>query len=501
VEIFHSGQLLGSNQVLEAVQRGQIDAGIAALNSGVDERFALFELPFVTSADESGARSAWQIYEDHFQNNLVGVKALATFVRGVDTLLTNEPVVLPDDLEGLRIRSVGQVGREFLESTGASPASLAFAEVYSALQTGIIDAVSIAPHRYDFVEAGFDEVVDNLVVFDGVHGLSSLLSGFVINEEFYNSLPADLRQVIDNNSGLELSAMAGAMLESFAAENIQAMEQAGVSVNRLNEVQMDAWRDAARPTIDAVTTDISASGFDAETLADSLGRGAPAELYFVVRSELGVNSVDDLDGATICFPLNSEAEALLAELFNARGLSFEPVIFAQEAEVRTAFLDGRADVYITTDPQLAAEVEAEAQMVGFSARVGSGDTGDGGASGTDGDDVFQGSSESEHIDGGAGYDVLIYDVDRNNVDVQLLSGGTVEITKPGGTDTLVSIERIEFDDGVLVFDIDSDNLGFNYWIEQMEAGLNRAGILIQFAESPENLMNTAADLSEGVWLM
>ncbi len=84
-----------------------------------------------------------------------------------------------------------------------------------------------------------------------------------------------------------------------------------------------------------------------------------------------------------------------------------------------------------------------------------------------GNDIINGSSGNDSIDGDEGDDVVVYNGVRNDFQHDLMADSTVTVVKPGGgTDTVVEVERIEFDDGALLYDVATPNLGFGYRIYQ-----------------------------------
>lgn len=82
--------------------------------------------------------------------------------------------------------------------------------------------------------------------------------------------------------------------------------------------------------------------------------------------------------------------------------------------------------------------------------------------GQDGNDVLVGSAGNDILNGGLGTDAVRYGSSRSDFTVKLAGDGTISVTKPSGKDTLVSIERIAFTDGALLFDLDSDNAAAAY---------------------------------------
>jgi hypothetical protein len=108
-----------------------------------------------------------------------------------------------------------------------------------------------------------------------------------------------------------------------------------------------------------------------------------------------------------------------------------------------------------------------------------------------GDDTFFGSDGSDTISGGDGLDRVVYAGSREDFQQDLLPDGTILVTKPdGSTDRLGGIERIDFEDGSFIFDLDAETAPFAYLLYQAaydrvpdEAGLRFwTGILDQLAD-------------------
>jgi general L-amino acid transport system substrate-binding protein len=74
---------------------------------------------------------------------------------------------------------------------------------------------------------------------------------------------------------------------------------------------------------------------------------------FIVPAKLGVNSVKDLNGATICVAPGTTTELNLADYFRANKLSFTPVLIQELADAEAAFLAGRCDAYTADRTNLA----------------------------------------------------------------------------------------------------------------------------------------------------
>jgi general L-amino acid transport system substrate-binding protein len=76
---------------------------------------------------------------------------------------------------------------------------------------------------------------------------------------------------------------------------------------------------------------------------------------FMVRSDSGITSAMELDGASVCTNLGTTTELNMADFFRANGMAYEPVVFEKADEVVNAYDEGRCDTYTTDKSGLAAQ--------------------------------------------------------------------------------------------------------------------------------------------------
>jgi len=81
---------------------------------------------------------------------------------------------------------------------------------------------------------------------------------------------------------------------------------------------------------------------------------------FMVSKKLGVKSVKEMNGATVCVLPGSTSEKVAAEVANANGLTFKMVVIENQKELNTAFFSGRCDAHVQTTSGLAANRSAAA---------------------------------------------------------------------------------------------------------------------------------------------
>jgi tripartite ATP-independent transporter DctP family solute receptor len=146
VKIFSNGQLGNEKTLVEGLQIGSIQAGIIGCGSfqTVEPKFGIVELPYSWPNREA----AYAAYDGELGERLEGLaedhslKILSWWENGFRHITNNRaPINSPEDLKGLKIRVTPDKMRlDAFESLGASPAPLAFGELYSALQQGVFDA-------------------------------------------------------------------------------------------------------------------------------------------------------------------------------------------------------------------------------------------------------------------------------------------------------------------------------------------------------------------------
>ncbi|MGV8986038.1 MAG: TRAP transporter substrate-binding protein [Cypionkella sp.] len=167
IEVFPSGQIAGLRQGAEAVQLGTVDVVWSDFGTLANWRpeYGFVSLPFMFKGDDHfeavfGGDVGQQLAAS-LQDNL-GIATLGFGNAGFRVVATREtPVHGPDDLKGVRIRVPEvPVFVSAFRAVGANPTPMAWGEVYTALQTGVIDAVENPAEG--LVSGGIQEVCKHL---------------------------------------------------------------------------------------------------------------------------------------------------------------------------------------------------------------------------------------------------------------------------------------------------------------------------------------------------
>jgi len=150
-EMYANGVLGSESEVLEQVQNGSVDmtkVSAGALESFSDE-YSVFSLPYIFTSDEH-YRNVMEsdIVKDIYQSTEdKGFIGLSYFDSGARSFYTKDtPVQTPEDLEGLMIRVMDSpTAIEMVELLGGTATPLAYNEIYTALQQGVIDGAESNP--------------------------------------------------------------------------------------------------------------------------------------------------------------------------------------------------------------------------------------------------------------------------------------------------------------------------------------------------------------------
>jgi TRAP-type C4-dicarboxylate transport system substrate-binding protein len=227
-------------------------------------RSEVFELPFMMTNAEAVSRAYWDMFVKHMKDTeFAETKIIGTWVHGPGMFHTKNPVKTPDDLKGMKIRGGSRVINNLLEKVGAQPVGLPVTGVPEALSKGVIDGTTIPWEVTTALKV--PELVKNHTEFSG-KALYTITFVLAMNKAKYDSLPADLKKVIDENSGQEFSAFAGKTQAGADGPARENAVKAGNNIITISEADTAKWRELSQPVYDQWATDVSAKGIDGKAL-------------------------------------------------------------------------------------------------------------------------------------------------------------------------------------------------------------------------------------------
>ncbi|GGL50897.1 TRAP transporter substrate-binding protein [Wenxinia marina] len=227
----------------------------------------VFELPFMMTDAEATSRAYWQLAEeqDWFSSIFSDVHVLGLWVHGPGVIHSGEPVTTPEDLAGVKLRAPTRVTNQLFTNLGATTVGMPVPAIPESLSKGVIDATVIPWEVTPSIR--LTELVTNHTEFEA-DPLYTATFVLAMNQAAYDNLPEDLQQVIDDNSGLEFSAMAGATMQEYDAPGREIAVEAGNNIITLTEEQIEPWRAAADQTIENWVAEMDGQGLDGTALLD-----------------------------------------------------------------------------------------------------------------------------------------------------------------------------------------------------------------------------------------
>ena len=196
VRVFHSSQLGSDEAMIKGIRVSAPEMQIpSTVMSTVDQRYGVFEMPYliVSRAHMKKAAESPAVQKALFEPLPArGIRVLGVWENGFRHITNNvRPIVRPEDLKGIKLRVPGGVWRvKMFQAYGANPSPMPFAEVYSALQSGVMDAQE-NPFSQIF-SARFHEVQKFLSLTGHVYTPAFL----IVSEDFWKKLPQDVQDTL-----------------------------------------------------------------------------------------------------------------------------------------------------------------------------------------------------------------------------------------------------------------------------------------------------------------
>ena len=240
IKIFPYSQLGSDEDVVEQIRNGAnigilVDAGRL---SEYQPELGILSAPYLvddyTQYDAITESDLYQNWVESLADNS-GLRLMNyNWFQGAREMLTTEPVETPEDLQGVRVRTINSpVWVKTIEAMGATPTPLPWSEVYSALQLGSIDGAEAQLTAAD--GQSLQEVIKHVALTHHIQ----LMSGIVISEQFYQSLPDELRTLLAEELKAAGAEASQATVDALANVR-QRMVNEGVT---FTEVDIELFRE------------------------------------------------------------------------------------------------------------------------------------------------------------------------------------------------------------------------------------------------------------------
>lgn len=226
----------------------------------------VFELPFMMTNARAVSHAYWEMFEKHLKDTeFKDVHILATWVHGPGMIHTKDPVESPSDLQGMKIRGGSRSVNALLTKLGATPVGMPVPAVPEGLSKGVIDGTTIPWEVTPALKV--PELVHNHTEFEG-KALYTLTFVLAMNKARYDSMPDDLKAIVDQNSGLELSVFAGGTQADADGPAREIALDEGNNIITIGEAGVAEWRKLSQPIYDEWIADMNARGKDGQALLE-----------------------------------------------------------------------------------------------------------------------------------------------------------------------------------------------------------------------------------------
>jgi tripartite ATP-independent transporter DctP family solute receptor len=241
VVVFASGQLGGDRELLQKLKLGTVELALpGTVMSSESDLFGLFELPYLVK-DRTHMRAiekhiVWPYLAPDAEKK--GLKLIAVWENGYRHITNNRrPISVPQDLQGMKLRvPEGKWRVKMFAAYGANPSPMKFAELFTALQTGVMDGQE-NPFT-NIYTAKLHEVQKYLSISGHVYTPAYVTVG----ARKWATLPSDIRKALEETAK-DLQPFIHASAERADAEMLERLRAAGM---RVNEVDKSAFVRASR---------------------------------------------------------------------------------------------------------------------------------------------------------------------------------------------------------------------------------------------------------------
>jgi len=251
IVVFGSSQLGGDKEMLQKLKLGTIDmVEPSTVMSSESDIFGVFEMPYLVKDRQHMQRIEKELFWSKFEPEVEkkGLKVLAVWENGYRHITNNKrPINTPADLDGIKLRvPEGKWRVKMFKAYGANPSPMKFSEVFTALQTGVMDGQE-NPFA-QIASAKFYEVQKYLSLTGHVYTPAYL----VVSTKGWAKLPADVRKTLEDTAK-ETQAF---VYEKAARDDealLEKMKAAGIKVNTADK---DAFIAASKPIYDEFAKEV-----------------------------------------------------------------------------------------------------------------------------------------------------------------------------------------------------------------------------------------------------
>lgn len=258
IEVLPMKAVVPHTETMEAVANGILDGDLNAVSyfSGKDPGFAIIGdlIAGYDTVDQvrtfcmhAGGKEILQKLYDEHADGKIHVVGCGPYAK--EALVSTIPIKGVDDLQGVKIRSPEGLASEVFRRAGASPVSLPFSEVYTALEKKLVDAADASALVNN--DASGMQKVGKYPIYPGIHSMAVLQ--FVLNKDLWDSLSKEEQTALEVWYSAAYDAMRrdAELLDNEIAAGYRAGNDVTVidwspeERRKFREIAKGAWQDFA----------------------------------------------------------------------------------------------------------------------------------------------------------------------------------------------------------------------------------------------------------------
>lgn len=271
IDIYPSMQLGGAPpQLFDQARDGVADI-VWTLPGNTPGRFPgieTFELPFVPAKTALvNSRALHRFAEQHLRDEFKDVHPICFWAHDHGLIHSNKPIARMEDLAGMKIRFPTRLAGEALKALGATAIGMPIPQVPESLAQKVIDGCVVPWEVVPAIKV--HELLKHHLEIPGSPTFYTATFVLAMNKAKYAAMPADLRAVLDKNSGLAASEMAGKVWDDAAVVVSDMVKKRGNLVTTLSIEENLRWRKTTAPVAEAWIKAVKEKGVDGGNLIGS----------------------------------------------------------------------------------------------------------------------------------------------------------------------------------------------------------------------------------------
>ena len=271
IQIFPAMQLGGTPPQLYDQARDGVADLVWTLPGNTPGRFPgieAFELPFVPHRTALVNSRALQEYaEANLKDEFREVHPICFWAHDHGLIHSNKPVKTMEDLKGLKLRFPTRLSGEALRALGVSAIGMPIPQVPESLAQGVIQGCVVPWEVVPSIKV--HELVKNHTEIPGSPTFYVATFVLAMNKPKYEALPADLKEVLDKNSGQFAASMAGKVWDEQAIVVSEMVKKRGNAIVTIAEDEKDKWKKATDPVVTNWITTLKDRNLDGGKLLEA----------------------------------------------------------------------------------------------------------------------------------------------------------------------------------------------------------------------------------------